>query len=198
MPKENLSKRDRRELAMEYCEFLMGRKATDPAYRYWTGGRDPGPTYSSCGDLPHNLVWHLGCREAWVNVAPSFRYGMNINLLCPKPIGSNPHAAATGTKFWKPGDILLMCPPSDSSKWHTCVFRSFGNGEDIITYDFGQGPTSPKMWRHGRGHIESRMVIRKESQAHVRYLISLDDIEWTEEPILPSGEFFDFMESWNG
>jgi hypothetical protein len=190
---------NRRDYFIEYCEFLMGREARDPAYRYWTNKRDPGPKYSSCGDLPHNLLWHVGCREFWVNVEQNggFRYGQNINLLCPKPVGQNPHSVVHSERAFKPGDIILMCPPNQPTKWHTCIFAAFASPGSIVTYDFGQGPMGEEFWR-GRSHVESRMKIRKEHEMHLRYVISLDDVEWAVEPILPSGEFFDFMEAWNG
>jgi hypothetical protein len=189
----------RRGYAVEYCEFLMGRDAKDPAYRYWTGGRDPGPKYSSCGDLVHNMLWHLGCREPWVNVADNggFKFGWNINLLCPKPIGSNPHAVVEHERHFEPGDILLMWPKGQADKAHTCVFRAFVRGDEIVTYDFGQGPMAPELWK-GRSHVESRIRIRHEHEMNLRYVISLDDIVWASEPVLPSGEFFDFMEAWHG
>lgn len=44
---------ERRRIAREWCDFAIGRTPSDPVYRWVTEGRDPGPIYSSCGDLAH-------------------------------------------------------------------------------------------------------------------------------------------------
>lgn len=192
----------RRDYAMEWCEFLMGRTAADPVYRFWTGKRDPGPKYSSCGDLAHMLLRVLGCTEPWINAeAPgtSFRRGLNVNLLVPPPVGQCPVASTHPEPPLAPGDILVSWPEGKSRLAHVCVFAycvfAYRSISKVITYDFGQGPMSPDAWRSPRSHVEGRLRVRKLSELPLRSIVRLARVPWTESPIAPTGETFDLLES---
>lgn len=111
--------------ARRYAELFLrkavndehGRDESDPFYKFVTENRDgPTPTmrarYSSCADLGHCLLRCLGVRADWLNRdddadAQRWRTGVNLNWLCPPPIGKCPvalnrlrnHVPATGDIF---------------------------------------------------------------------------------------------------
>jgi hypothetical protein len=104
------------------CAGERGRDELDPVYRWITEGRD-GPSalqrakYSSCGDLGHALIRALGVDPAlpWLNredetPAPGdWKSGVNLNWLCPPPIGK---CAVAKPKIDLPwlgaGDVIVV------------------------------------------------------------------------------------------
>lgn len=191
--------RVRREYAMEWCEYLMGRTAADLVYRFWTGGRDPGPKYSSCGDLAHMLFRVLGCTAGWVNAAAPgthFRFGLNVNCLVPPPVGQCPVAISKDFPALRPGDVIVAWPDGIPSLAHVCVFAEYTQTKkQVVTYDFGQGPMNPAVWRTKSSHVESRMRIRYVEELPLRSVVPLAAVPWSESPIAPTGETFDLLEA---
>jgi hypothetical protein len=86
-------------LLLTYAVSDEVRSTLDPVYRTIVEGRT-GPKYSSCGDLAHWLLFRLGVRAPFINRAEyresdgghGWRVGLNLNLLTPPGIGTNPVA----------------------------------------------------------------------------------------------------------
>ena len=187
---------DRRNAVLEWSAFAMSREVIDPVYRFFTEGRDLGPDYSSCGDLAHCVLFRAGCREPWINrvEAPGgYRPRKNVNLLCPEPVGKNPFARRALPYSYQPGDILLLCPPDDLSKWHVCVFEK-QVGTQVHTFDLGQDPMSREAWAANTHWTCSERKVRNSRTMNAQYSISLDDVPWTAEIDLLSGERMDAID----
>lgn len=115
----------------------LGRDEQDPVYREVTEERDPGPGYSSCGDLPHWMLYRLGVRESWVNRQehfPKFRYGKNISTLSWKPCPSREMHIAE--KF-ACGDTLIIWAEPDTEDAHALVVLEH-DVDTILSADYGQ------------------------------------------------------------
>lgn len=115
----------------------------DPRYRIVTEGR--GRDYlahkpaSSCGDLPHFGLEKIGVRLPWVNreatLGNRWRGSwLNINQLCPPPIGACPEA-----QDWTPdapvdgGDVVIVANhwPSGSDAHAVCVLSAAQGGAGL-------------------------------------------------------------------
>ncbi len=94
-----------------------GRDESDQIYKTITENRD-GPTpamrakYSSCADLGHWLLRCLGVRADWLNRnddgdGQPWRVAVNLNWLCPTPIGKCPIAKRKLQGLPAPGDIFV-------------------------------------------------------------------------------------------
>lgn len=154
--------------ARAFCEVAVagerGVRVTDPIYRQITEERDPGPNYSSCGDLCHAMLFSLGMRESWVNRAEhkGFKWGMNIARLVASPVGGGAGGLARRPKtreLFETGDVIAMWSKPDTTDAHVCVVDSF-DGAVLHTWDYGQGPMAKAKW-DGRDILEGR---RRERQ----------------------------------
>jgi len=159
---------DFRARAFAFCEracgYSMGRKRSDSVYLEVVEKRDPGPGYSSCGDLAHAMLYALGVREDWVNRAEhrGFRWGMNVNLLTARPVGGGAGGLArdaAGTEL-STGDVIVMWAKPDAADAHVCIVDSF-DGLTLKSWDYGQGPMARDKWQ-GIDHVEGR---RRERRA---------------------------------
>lgn len=125
-----------RDLVYQYEEFAcesapgLGRDEWDPVYRYWTGGRDTIPGYSSCGDNPHSLYHHLGVRLAALNTGTNYRIGMNIAAWDSLP-GVR---AARASDRYRCGDVLMIGAPL---REHMVVVLDH-DGDILHTGEYGQ------------------------------------------------------------
>lgn len=155
-------------LARNFCEEAVdgerGVRLSSPIYRRVTENRDPGAKYSSCADLAHAMLFHLGVREKWVNRAENgkFRWGLGPNLLIAK---KEKGAGAGGLarvpqkeELFQQGDIIVMWQRPDTEDAHVCVVDSF-DGRDLRSWDYGQGPMKAEAWK-GFDHIEGRKRVR--------------------------------------
>jgi len=120
-----------------------GRTEQDAFYQIVTEGRDVGAAragYSSCGDLAHWLLRCLGVRAPWVNRnddgdGRNWKVGVNLNWLCPRPIGpcsiASPHLQGDPA----PGDIIVQ---NNAVGGHViCVIELRGPGQ-LVTAEYGQ------------------------------------------------------------
>lgn len=123
-----------------------GRSELDPVYRAITENRD-GPSalqrakYSSCADLAHWLLRCLGVRAPWLNRdddgdAQAFRYGVNLNWLCPPPIGRCSIAAPDLQSAPAPGDIFVE---NNAHGGHVfCCIEYDAAADRLVTAEYGQ------------------------------------------------------------
>lgn len=192
---------DRREVARDWCNFAVadeaGRVANDPAYRRITEGRDRGPSYSSCGDLAHWLLFVLGCREPWINRVEhnGWRGGLNINLLAAPPVGVNPIAESNlDPTTLETGDVALIWKRSDATDAHALIVDHIDAAGLLHSWDYGQGPLDPAAWAGGQ-RVEGRKRRRLVSSIKIRSVIRLSDVPLDFDlMLLPTGEAFDDYE----
>lgn len=123
-----------------------GRDELNPFYKVVTENRD-GPTpalrakYSSCADLAHWFLRCLGVRADWLNREDDddgqpFRYGPNLNWLCPKPIGKCPIAARKLQGDPAPGDIFVE---DNAHRGHVfCALAYDAATDTLTTAEYGQ------------------------------------------------------------
>ncbi len=123
-----------------------GRDELDPVYRVITERRD-GPTpalrakYSSCGDLAHWLLRCLGVRAAWLNRdddedGQPWHSGVNLNWLCPPPIGKCSIAKADLQADPEPGDIFVE---NNAHGGHVfCAIEYDAAADTLVTAEYGQ------------------------------------------------------------
>lgn len=151
-----------REFARAWCNFAAGkegRRANDPVYRWLTEGRDRGPSYSSCADLGHWLLYRLGVRSDYINRTEhnGWRSNVNVARLCAKPFGTCPVAEQMSRgAAMRTGDIIIAWRKPDSTDAHVMVVDGveLSSCETLHTWDCGQGPLDPAAWLDGRQHIE--------------------------------------------
>lgn len=176
-----------REKARAFCDDAIpggSVRLRDPRYREVTERRDPGPGYSSCGDLAHALLEHLGVRERWVNRASvngRFAWGMNINRLARRPIGSAAgglsRAYITGETL-QTGDIVIVWARQDTTDAHVFVVDSHAGGV-VTSWDYGQGPMAKARWGAEANHVEGAKRSRR--------IMGLADVAGHRSPILDFG-----------
>lgn len=158
-----------RTQARIFCETAvageLGVRITHPVYRQVTENRDPGPDYSSCGDLCHAMLFSLGLREKFLNRAEfeGFKWGMNIARLTCKPIGGGANGLArrpVHDEIFETGDILTIWKDGgDTTDAHVLVVDSF-DGAVLHSWDYGQGPMAKAKW-DGQDIIEGRRRVRR-------------------------------------
>lgn len=193
-----------RDMAREWAAFVCAlRKPSDPVYKWVTEGRDPGPQYSSCGDLAHFILYRLGCREPWINRKEhlGWKPNRNVNRLVRLPIGTN-ELAREPIGLAQTGDILVIWQRADTSDAHVLVVDRMTETM-LDSFDMGQGPLRAEAWKLGE-HVEAkhreRPLVKSGSEYRtsdgraLRSLLSLDRIPFTAEPDLPTGERFDELE----
>jgi hypothetical protein len=208
-----------RDAAKAWCEFATrgvgGRLANDPVYRWITEGRDKGPTYSSCADLGHWLLYRLGVRCAFINRTEhnGWRPVVNVARLCARPLGSCPVARRPHPgEALLTGDIIISWARPDSSDAHVMVVNDLDD-LTLRTWDLGQGPMVASAWANGRQHIEAARRSRRAwwsgGELHlqngkiVRSIISLPEalhFARTNDELAPAdaptGERLDELEGW--
>lgn len=143
-------------LARAYCAVLLskavnddhGRDELDPFYKIVTENRD-GPTpllrakYSSCADLAHWMLRCLGVRADWLNRnddddAQRWRVGVNLNWLCPPPIGKcRPARSRLAVNIeLGAGDVFVE---NNAHGGHVFCARSYDPIADLlVTAEYGQ------------------------------------------------------------
>lgn len=210
-----------REAARTWCEFAVdgerGRTANDPVYRWIVEGRDRGPAYSSCADLAHWLLYRLGVRSTFVNRTEhnGWRPKVNVTRLCARPIGTSPVARRpVAREALLTGDVIIAWARPDTTDAHVMVVDTY-DGQELRTWDAGQGPMDPAAWRGGRQYTEAcRRVrtawwsdgeLRLAGGKVVRSILGLSEVlqfaAVNEElaPLdLPTGERLDELEDWIG
>ena len=123
-----------------------GRNELDPFYKLVTENRD-GPTpklrakYSSCADLGHWYLRCMGVRAAWMNREDDedgrpFEYGVNLNWLCPPPIGKC--GIAHGYLFGdpRPGDVFVENNVYGGHVY--CALEYDAKTDRLTTAEYGQ------------------------------------------------------------
>lgn len=123
-----------------------GRDELDTFYKQVTENRD-GPTplarakYSSCADLGHWWLRCIGVRADWMNRDDDgddqkFRYGVNLNWLCPPPIGKCSIAKSKLQGNPRPGDVLVE---NNAHGGHVfCVLDYNILTDTLTTAEYGQ------------------------------------------------------------
>lgn len=166
---EQLARRYMRAYARWMCNGYEGRGKLDSVYVGCTERRDgPGPTqwktYSSCGDLPQDLVFQMGVRKPFVNRAAyeGWRSGRMLLDFYARDLSRAAHRppAVEPAPDFAPGagDIGFIWS-DDGSDAHTCVFGeltgfvpgAFGPGDEpgpefatkIETFNYGAGGMRP-------------------------------------------------------
>lgn len=173
MTVEALTLDEYRELAAAWCDYATngahGRTVDDPVYRWVTEGRDPGPKYSSCGDLAHWLLARLGCRAPWLNRAElpgGWTVGLNVSRLVysARPVSKIPEADTVLCL----GDIVVAWSKPKGTDAHVSVVCDHDPVAGVLeTWDYGQGPMGAAAWSTSRKHVEAAQRTR-----HVRYTAS--------------------------
>ncbi len=162
--------------ARAFCQVLLskavndehGRGENDPFYKIVTEGRDVGKwqaSYSSCADLAHWLLRCLGVRAPWLNRDDDgddqkWRTQVNLNWLCPPPIGKCPIAKARLAHDPEPGDIFVE---NNAHGGHVfCAVRYVPETDTLISADYGQPG----------GKIKTRSLFKvtfnKRALSHIR------------------------------
>ena len=161
------------------------RGKLDPVYVAVTEGRDRRSNwkhYSSCGDLPHWMLWCLGCHAPWINrsAAPNgWRVGQNISLLAAR--GALPGDA------WEPepGDVFLIWNSPTGTDAHACVWlgggdvANYGAGGMCDTEFPGANITRPTLTHDGRGWVLGKRKVQRH--------ISLARVPFSAPAELPDG-----------
>lgn len=142
--------------ARAFCRVLLakavndglGRNELDPFYKLVTENRD-GPTpalrakYSSCADLAHWMLRCLGVRADWLNRtddgdAQAWKSGVNLNWLCPPPIGKCKPALRTLPPLAEigAGDVFVE---NNAFGGHVFVAMAYDAVADALTTaEYGQ------------------------------------------------------------
>lgn len=154
---------DRVENALRLVRFWCGADARvrgvgDPVFRAVTEGRyDTIRGYSSCGDLPHAMLFASGVRLPWVNRAehdgwhwgelPNRRWDNNITTLVAQGSGTwgvndLAYQYPATTDLLRRGDMLVLdCgfPMLTGTRGptHACVVLEVRPGF-VVTGDYGQ------------------------------------------------------------
>lgn len=140
------------ERAQAFCQVLLskavndehGRDELDSFYKLVTEGRDVGKwraSYSSCADLAHWMLRCLGVRAPWLNRdddgdAQKWKSAVNLNWLCPPPIGKCPIALPHLTITPAPGDVFVE---NNAHGGHVfCCIRYVPETDTLITAEYGQ------------------------------------------------------------
>lgn len=147
-----------------------GRDELDSFYKLVTENRD-GPTpqlrnrYSSCADLAHWLLRCLGVRADWLNRdddadAQRWRTGVNLNWLCPVPIGKCPIARTKLQGDPTPGDVFVE---SNVYGGHVfCALEYDAATDTLVTAEYGQ-PGGKRKRRVG-----FKAAFAKHALSHIR------------------------------
>lgn len=136
--------------ASAWCEAAVdgdnGVKFNNPVYQAVTEHRDPGPGYSSCGDLGHWLLYRMGVRSKWVNRQEhlGWKAGLNVSMLaftCPVARAPRP-----GEVFHR-GDIFIVWTKPQGTDAHVDVCDFFDVESKVSkSWDYGQATTNPVTW----------------------------------------------------
>lgn len=136
-----------REYARRYLDLAVNGDLcvteTSPIYQAVVERRDPGPVYSSCGDLAHWLWYRLGIRAPWVNRQEhrGFRYGVNISILW-----KSPWRDPIENELPAMGDMWLVWDKPDTTDAHVILCGCVA--DDILhSYEYGQAAISRERWR---------------------------------------------------
>lgn len=200
-----------REIATTLAAYACdNRRVNDPVYRMVTENRDPGPVYSSCGDLAHWLLFTLGCRAAFINRQEHQGYvmGRNVSRLSNAAEAVDPDKAVreavakasreapltkatrrslTATLTREQYAALDLQPGDILIKWqtgpdaHVMVFDRI-EGDTIHTYDYGKGALSREAWRKAPNQIEGARRQRSLVGFGLKRVLRLDAVEFTAEP----------------
>lgn len=166
-------------LAVALLRFAVndgnGRDESDAVYKAVTENRD-GPTpaqrarYSSCGDLAHWLLRCMGVRAGWLNRdddgdAQRWKSGVNLNWLCPPPIGKCHLAHSKLAGMPMPGDVFVE---NNAYGGHVfCAIAYDPHTDTLTTAEYGQPGGKLKRRsafcatfdRHAYAHIRLEEVI---------------------------------------
>lgn len=139
-----------RDRAVELLELAThgetGVVSTDPIYSEVTGGRDPGPGYSSCVDLPHWMLSQL-TSAPWLEVDEGGSQPL-------RRFWSAPWRAPQGCEIPRAGDTWVIWATDANgikSRTHALVVESLAleTGE-LWSWDYGQSSVDPGRWYAGQ------------------------------------------------
>lgn len=153
-----------REKAIAFCDAATrhgtGVRLRDPEYQQIVEGRDRGPKYSSCGDLAHALLEHLGVRAPWVNRASlgQWQDGANVNRLARHPVGNSKRCPLArpmrAGEQLQSGDIAVAWKEGgNANDAHVFIIDTHGP-ESISSWDYGQGSMRETAWKLDPNQIE--------------------------------------------
>jgi hypothetical protein len=138
-----LTESEARDLARRLLDFAgagpVGRSQDDPVYKQVTEGRELAGQHfgTSCGELPHWLLYRLGVRSAFINrnEAHGWRPGVNIWNLAGLPLAREcqPHDR------YLCGDIVFIWEKHDTTDAHAmCVIEHTLPDQVLLVAEYGQ------------------------------------------------------------
>lgn len=165
-------------LAVRLCEWATngskGSAAGNPRYDVVTENRR-GAMYSSCGDLPHWMLYRLGVRLYWVNRDENktrrdgWRMGWNITYLADKKANPLVHEVTADDQF-QGGDVIVICG-APGTEHALVVIDHLPTENKLLTAEFGQPGgalrTRTLTQRGAKLQIGSRIAIARLGLAEV-------------------------------
>jgi hypothetical protein len=184
-----------REKARAFCDHATNQGAgvyvKDAVYQEITEGRDSGPGYSSCGDLAHALLQHLGARAPWVNHGTQWKSGMNVNRLARLPVGNLrrcplARAPKPGEQFHSGDIVVIWKEGGNANDAHVFVVDIHGPGS-ISSWDYGQGGMQRESWGRFPNQLEG---VHKERRivSQIPIILSRTPLRTVDVPLLDCGK----------
>lgn len=138
-----LSESDYRNTARQLLEWAgagpVGIAQTSPKYLAVTEGREPLGSHNgtSCGELPHWLLFRLGIRSAFINrnEAHGWKPVINIAALAYSAVAKTCQL----TDQYKPGDVVYIWERADTTDAHAmCVIEHDPDTHALLVAEYGQ------------------------------------------------------------
>lgn len=142
---------NQRVRAMRWCEIAVdshtGVTVSSPIYKAITENRDPGPSYSSCADLAHWMLYRLGVRSKWINRKEHLGWTSQVNvskLVFSCPVSRPPKPG----EVLKRGDVMIVWNKPNGEDAHVNVVEAFHlDISEVQTWDYGQAAMNPDTWK---------------------------------------------------
>jgi hypothetical protein len=136
--------------------------------------------FSTCGELPHWLLYRLGCREPWINRAAftGWRGGKNITLLDVSGCTVRPSAGSAARP--KPGDVIMLRGAPGTE--HVEVVAEWNEDDSGYVAHAGGQPHLARVTRRVSTMRGAFMVGAKS----VIWWLDLDRVPLTVQPELPT------------
>ncbi|MCU0692810.1 MAG: hypothetical protein MUF54_15525 [Polyangiaceae bacterium] len=172
-------------IAWYVCNGDEGRVLGDPVFDEVTEGRARWRKYSSCGDLVHFLLLHLGLRDERIlnrnddgGTSP-WAIGQNLSRIVFR--AGKAFVWASTKQRPKPGDVLYVAMPE-----HVCILESIDEqAGTIATFDYGQ--FDPKTGKPaGRRRVSKFRVVGPQMYVGNRVLRGWLDIAKLPGLVAPS------------
>lgn len=136
-----------RRLARRYLQIATGEgkgiTELSAVYKAVTERRDPGPLYSSCGDLAGFVWYRLGVRLPCINRQEfqGWKVGQNITKLW-----KGPWHAPEPNEQPSAGDVWVIWQKPTGTDAHVIVCDSMV-GTTLHSYEYGQAAVAKERWK---------------------------------------------------